>query len=259
MIEAPESRFVDARGVRIHYRERGSGPPLVYLHGAGGSGPWRSFQEGLARRFRLISPDHPGFGLSDRPDWLGEIADVVYHYLDLLPALGLGRVHVAGHSLGAWIAAELTVAHPEVVDRLVLVDPAGLRNADVPMPDLFALDEEESTRILFHDQALADSQVAPLTPQERLVWIKNRATFARLSWNPYLYNPRLAHRLYRIIAPTQIVWGRQDRVIPIENAELWTAGIPHARLDVVEECGHSPPRERPDEFVRLVSDFLLES
>lgn len=257
LAEAPASQFLDVRGVRIRLREKGNGPPLLLFHGAGGPGPWRPYQEALAQQFRLLAPDHPGFGESDRPDWVETIDDLVYHYLDFLDLLHLQRVDVVGHSLGGWIAAELAVAHPEVVDRLVLVDPAGLRRLDVPVPDLFALSEEESTRLVFYDQSLAEAELSKEQSSEAIYErIKNLTTFARLSWNPYLYNPKLAHQLYRLSAPTLVIWGRHDRVIPIENADLWRQGIPHAELRVIEDCGHGPHRERPDQFVQAVTDFL---
>lgn len=257
VIASPPSQFVDVRGLRIHLRELGSGPPLLWLHGAGGAGPWRPWLDALAERFRVIVPDHPGFGASDEAEWLEGFDDLVYHYLDLLATLGLSRVQVVGHSLGGWIAAELAVAHPEVVERLVLVDPIGLRHLERPVTDLFALTEAQSTRLVYHDPALADAELANESTAEMIMQrIKNQTTFARLSWNPYLYNPHLRRRLYRITMPTLLVWGRHDRVLPLETAELWTTGIPQARLAVVEECGHAPQREQPQELVRLVTEFL---
>ena len=257
MIEAPISEFLDVRGVRTHLRQRGSGQALLLLHGANGAGPWSPYYEALAQRFRLIVADHPGFGLSDRPDWLESMDDMVYHYLDLLEALRLARAHFYGTSLGGWIAAELAVAHPEVVDRLVLVDPAGLKQPGMDLPDLFELTEAEATRLIFHDQALAEAQpIAGDDPQALLQRIKNQTTFARLAWHPYLYSTRLGRRLQRVKAPTLLVWGRHDRLIPIENAQLWLDGISGSRLSVIEACGHVPHRERPDELARLVLEFL---
>jgi pimeloyl-ACP methyl ester carboxylesterase len=230
---------------------------VLLLHGAGGAGPWRVFHDALASRFSLIVPDHPGFGQTDRPDWLEGVDDVVFHYLDLLPQLGLARASVIGMSLGGWIAAELAVAHPELVDRLVLVDPAGLKQSGMELPDLFAITEEENTRLIFQDQALADEELArPVPPGALLQRIKNQTTFARLAWNPYLYSLKLGRRLYRVTCPTLLIWGKEDRVIPAANAQLWLDKLPDARLALIENCGHVPHRERTDEFVRLTVDFL---
>ncbi len=259
MVEAPPSEFIDVHGVKTHVRQRGSGEPVLILHGAGGAGLWNPYYEALSKRFHLIVPDHPGFGTSDRPDWLETMDDMLYHYIDLLELLGIPRLKVAGTSLGGWMAAELAVAHPHVVERMVVIDPAGLKIPGMFLPDLFSMTEEEHTRIIFHDQELATKQI-PVTPSSEatLQRIKNLTTFARLSWNPYLYNPRLLRRLHRVKAPTLVVWGREDRLIPIENSKLWLEGIPHARLETIEECGHVPHRERPDELTRIVADFLSE-
>ncbi|MPZ13296.1 MAG: alpha/beta fold hydrolase [Chloroflexi bacterium] len=258
--DGPVSHVLDIRGVRTHLQERGSGPPLLMLHGAGGAGPWRPYLDTLARQFRVLLPDHPGFGASDRPDWLESMDDMVYHYLDFLESTKIGRPHLLGMSLGGWIAAELAVAHPEVIDRLILVDPAGLKQPGMELPDLFALTEQERTRLIFFDQSRAEAEVvASPSPDAILQTLKNQGSFARLSWNPYLYNPRLARRLYRAKMPTLIIWGREDRVIPAATADLWLANVPQATLAVIDACGHVPHRERPDELTRLVIDFLASA
>jgi pimeloyl-ACP methyl ester carboxylesterase len=261
MTSAPTTQILEVRGVRTALREKGSGPPLLLLHGAGGPGPWRPYQDALAAHFRVIAPSHPGYGESERPEWLETMDDMVYHYLDLVDALGIGRAHFVGTSLGGWIAAELAVGHSNVIDRLVLVDPAGLKIPGMNLVDLFDISDEENTRLLFYDQELAEEAIRntpPPTSESILERIKGQTTFARLAWNPYLYNPRLGRRLQRVNRPTLIVWGREDRVIPFENARLWTEAIPHARLVPIDRCGHTPHRERPDEMVRIVLDFLLE-
>jgi pimeloyl-ACP methyl ester carboxylesterase len=254
---APVSQFLEVRGIRTHLRERGSGPPLLMLHGAGGAGPWRPYLDRLAERFRVVFPDPAGFGASDEAPWIEAMDDVVYHYLDLLQMLGIAKAHVVGFSLGGWLAAELAVAHPEVVERLVLVDPAGLLQPMAKLPDLFMLSPDQHARLLFHDPQLGETAAAEAITTEAITQrVKNMAAFARLSWNPYLVNPKLARRLYRATMPTLVVWGREDRIIPVENAELWPRAIPHARLEIIEACGHTPQRERPDELVRLIADFL---
>jgi|SRR5581483_6295986 len=260
VVEPPASEYFDVQGVRTRLRRRGAGAPLLLLHGSGGSGVWSPYYEALSQRFQLVVPDHPGFGESDRPEWLETMDDMVYHYLDLLELLGIPRVHLSGSSLGGWMAAELALSHPEVVDRLVLVDPAGLKVPGMFLPDMFSMPEDEYQRLLFYDQELAERQIPPTPSSEAVLQrIKNLTTVARLAWNPYLYSPRLGRRLRRVKAPTLIVWGREDHLIPIENAKLWLEAIPHARLAPIERCGHVPHRERPDELARLVVDFLAEA
>ncbi len=261
MTTAPASTVIDVRGVRTALKEKGNGPPLLMLHGSGGPGPWRPYQDALAEHFRVIVPSHPGYGESERPDWLDSMDDMVYHYLDLLRTLGLSSTNILGASLGGWIAAELAVGHSGVIDRLILVDPAGLKVPGMSLPDLFDISEEDHTRLLFFDQNLAEEVIRttpPPTSETLIERLKGQTTFARLAWNPYLYNPKLGRRLRRVECPTLIIWGREDRIIPYENAALWTEGLPHARLETIEQCGHVPHREKPEELVRLVLDFLTE-
>src|SRR5215216_5385560 len=103
------SSNIAVRGCNIRLMRGGSGPPLLFLHGASGAGAWLSCMQSLAGRFDVSVPEHPGFGESDTPDWLDNIHDLAYFYLDFLDALDLRRVHLVGLSLGGWIAAELAV------------------------------------------------------------------------------------------------------------------------------------------------------
>ena len=96
-------------GCSVNVMRGGKGPPLLFLHGAGGAGIWLPFMAALSERYDVIVPDHPGFGRSEQPEWLDELSDLAYFYLDFIEALGLDRVHLIGSSLGGWIAAELAV------------------------------------------------------------------------------------------------------------------------------------------------------
>src|SRR4051812_14804511 len=105
----------------------GSGEaPVVFLHGAGGHTGWMAFHDELAGRFAVFAPEHPGFGQSDDPPWLDEVADLAYFHLDLLEALGLERVHLIGTSLGGWIAAEMAVRSTARLASLTLVGAVGI-------------------------------------------------------------------------------------------------------------------------------------
>lgn len=258
-VASPREEYLDLRGASIHYFRGGAGPPLLYLHGAGGGSAWLPVHARLAERFDVIAPDHPGFGLSDRPDWLEGVDDLVLHYLDFLDALGLERVHLLGTSLGGWIAAEIAVSHSHRLQGLVLVDAAGLHVPGAPALDLFMMSPEENVRVLFHDPAQAERMLAMPRDEDAVrMQLKGQATLALLAWNPYLHNPKLAGRLYRVRTPTLVVWGEQDRLIPLVHGQAYAAGIPGARLAVVPASGHLPHYEQTDELVRLVVEFLTE-
>ena len=144
-------------GTRLHLQSAGDGPPLLYLHGANGVA-WLPGHDLLAERCRVLLPEHPGWAEDELAGGLEGIDDLVYFYLDVLDALGLERVHLVGHSLGGWLAAELAVTQPHRFWTTTLVDAAGLWLADTPMPDLFALSPAESARLWFCTTAGGFSQ-----------------------------------------------------------------------------------------------------
>jgi pimeloyl-ACP methyl ester carboxylesterase len=188
------------------------------------------------------------------------IDDLARFYLWFLDELGLARVHLLGHSIGGWTAAELATMHPGAIDRLVLVAPAGLKPDEGEILDIFFHSPAELLQAMIHDRTTVPEWDelfgrAP-TPAELEIVTRNREMTARLTWKPYMYNPRLSHFLPRVTAPTLIVWGREDRIVPVICGEQYRRLIPGAKLTVLDGCGHQPPVERPDEFARLVVDFL---
>ena len=256
---AHRSEFLAVRGVRTHLMHGGRGEPLLVLHPEYGAGNWHPYLDGLAARFRVLAPDHLGFGESERPDWLEGIDDLVLHYIDLLDALAVSRAAVLGTSLGGWIAAELAAAYPERVTRLVLVGAAGLKIDGVPRYDVFLNAVEDTLRHLFHDESRS-AQLLPTEfgPDVLVRGYREATTLARLAWNPYLYNPKLERRLQRITAPTLVVWGAQDAFLPPAYGEAYARAVSGAALRTVADCGHLVPYERTAEFVELASEFLSQ-
>lgn len=255
-----DQRDVDVRGTRIHLETAGTGPPLLYLHGAGDLGPWPPALTALAGRFSVHRPDHPGFNASGDNDSIDSVHDLAFFYLDLLDALGLDPVIVVGMSLGGWLAADLAALEPSRVGRLVLVAASGVR-AEVPTPDVFALSPVELAERMFHtdaarsaaiERAAAIEQDPPLFER----YLRNRMATANLGWNPYMHDPKLLDRLHRISAPTLIVWGAEDRLLPVAYARRWAELLPSARVEILEATGHLPLAERPRAFLDVVEDFL---
>jgi pimeloyl-ACP methyl ester carboxylesterase len=249
--------FVDVRGARVHVLRGGRGDPLLYLHGMDLVGRWLPVHAALAEHFDVIAPDHLGFGESDRPDWFESMDDLVLHYADVLDALDLDRVDVLGVSFGGWLAAELAVFCPQRVRKLVLVDALGLHVDGASVADLFMLTHDEYTRLAINDAPLAERILAEADGESNLRQrLKGQATLALLAWQPLLHDPKLLRRLDRIRAQTLVVWGEQDRLIPLTHGRAYANGIPDARLEVIARCGHLPHYERPDELVRCVRQFL---
>src|SRR5262249_22054242 len=125
--DMPDARELSIRGTPIHLLREGSGPALLFLHGAGGAGRWLLFQERLARCFKVYSPTPPGDGGSPAAEWIEHISDLAFHYLDVLDTLGLERAHLVGASFGGWIAAEIATMASHRLQSLVLIDPVGIR------------------------------------------------------------------------------------------------------------------------------------
>jgi pimeloyl-ACP methyl ester carboxylesterase len=248
-----EESFVEVDGCRTRLRRGGAGRPLLFLHGASGAPVVLPFMERLAQRFDVLVPEHPGWGGSDEPEWLENIHDVAYFYLDFIEKLGLEELTLVGSSMGGWIAMELAVRDTSRLKSLVLVSPAGIAAPGVQPADIFLMSDEQLVRSLFHDQALAEARLAvPQTPEMVEVALKNKHTTARLAWEPRLHDPHLPKWLHRIDVPVKIVWGRQDRILPVAFLDEYRRLLPEAEIHVVEGAGHLPHAEKPEEFVELV-------
>jgi pimeloyl-ACP methyl ester carboxylesterase len=256
----PRQSFERVAGCRVSLLRGGSGPPLLYLHGAGGAGRWMPFMEALSQKFDVLLPEHPGFGESETPAWLDNVGDLAYFYLDFLEALSLDRIHLIGNSFGGWIAAELAVRDQHRLRTLTLVSPGGIHVPGVPTGDIFLWSQPELTRNLYYDAKLAESLLtAPVSEKEQDTFLRNRLTVAKLAWQPRLYNPHLAKWLHRIHLPTLIVWGDSDKVIPPAYGPAFRDLIPGARLAIIPPCGHLPHIEKTSEFVSLATSFFEEA
>jgi pimeloyl-ACP methyl ester carboxylesterase len=267
-VSSTDERLVTPVG-SIQLIRAGSGPPIVYLHSAGGETTNRPLED-LAADHTVYVPVFPGFGESEGLEHIDGMEDAVFHLLDVFDALGLAAPTVIGLSLGGWMAAELATRARERVSRLILVSPVGLRIEAAPVPDLFGRRPGELAEDLYADQShpmaqmmhLLDDWVGDVTkmvdlPAGMLMpMVQSMAATAKLGWNPYLHNPKLPGRLRRITAPTLVVAGAADRFTPRAHAEAYAAGIAGARLAVVEGAGHMVPMERPEEFTAVVREFL---
>jgi pimeloyl-ACP methyl ester carboxylesterase len=252
-----EESFITVNGCRIRLRRGGKGPAMLYLHGANGAPVVQPFMDELAKNFDLIVPEHPGFGMSDEPEWLEDIHDLAYFYLDLLDQLGLPSVHVVGSSLGGWLAMEMAVRQPARFKSMVLIGAAGIRVAEAQPGDIFLWSAEKSVRNTFSDPAIVEKILAlPTSPDEQAIMLKNRHTTARLAWEPRLHDPCLHKWLHRLKMPVKLIWGAEDKIMPVACGEALKKFIPDAQLEVYERCGHLPQVERPNEFCSSVKHFV---
>lgn len=254
--------LITIAGVKTQVLKGGSGAPLLLLHGAGGNPGWLPYHRALAQHYTVYAPSHPGYDGTSRPAWVETMADVAHFYRQFIEALHLAPVHVMGFSMGGWLAAEIAAMCPPYLKSLTLVGAAGLKPQVGEIAELLMVSPEMTKHLRFHDPAQVPDYDAlvnkQLTPEEQEVQWRNREMTSRLCWRPYFHNPHLADYLRGVTTPTLIVWGKQDAIIPVNCGELYKQALPHATLQVIDRCGHSPGLEKPQEFVAIARDFLAK-
>jgi pimeloyl-ACP methyl ester carboxylesterase len=247
-----ESR-VNVNGIDTAVFTAGDGDPLVFFHGGGTLTGFDSLLP-LAEQFRLVVPHHPGFGASADDPSIDSIHDYVRHYLDLLDALDLGEFTLVGHSMGGYLAATFAIEQTPRVRRLVLAAPIGLRVPEHPTVDLFSVRDEEVLGYLAADQSVFAGHVPmPPTPEFLAARYRESTSLARVFWNR-IYDVKLTRWLHRLTMPTLLLWGEADRLVPIEQAEVWAELLPNAELKRVPRSGHLLFDESRDS-VTAVRDF----
>lgn len=242
----------------------GSGEPLLYLHPGGGLMPDDPFVLGLAGSFDVYAPIAPGFADLEDLDQIEDVHELAMHYDDLCEALGFDSVKVVGYSFGGMSAAELAAHVPKRVQRLVLIAPVGLWNDDYPVADLFAATPQELPELLWGDQSHPGAQAmrgdpnSGPPPVEVLIPLaRGMTSLAKFMWP--IPDNGLSRRLRRISAPTLVLWGADDALVPSQYAGDFAAGIRDARKVVIPDAGHMVGLEKLDESVKTVVDFLKES
>jgi pimeloyl-ACP methyl ester carboxylesterase len=245
------------RDITVRLARHGGGSPLIYLHGPAGVPGWTTFFARLAETHEVFLPEHPGFGSSDNPAGIRNVADMAMYYLDFLDELGREHVHLVGHSLGGWIAAEVAVRNCARLATLTLIAPAGLRVKGVAAGDNFIWSPEEAIRNLFYDQSFADKMLANVPSDEEADrHLTNRFMAAKLGWEPRWFNPALERWLHRVKVPTLVLWGTDDKFLPSRYAELWGERVPGATVELIPQCGHLPHVEKADVAAAQIVRFL---
>ena len=249
-----KERMIDVTGQTVRVTEAGTGPALLFLHGAGAE--WTPLHKRLSKNWHVVAPEHPGFGSSGHlPEWMDSVGDLAFFYRAFIRQLGLDDVTLVGHSIGGWLAAEIAIRSTERLRRLILLAPAGVASDKEPFPDIFLWSPEDFARRQFHDRSLGDARVAALSKTDIAVKLGNRAALARLAWNPRLHNPKLRRWLSLIDLPTLLIWGREDRIIPFVCNEGYLELLKDAELCALPESGHALPIERAEEVERRIEEF----
>jgi pimeloyl-ACP methyl ester carboxylesterase len=264
-------------GYRTFYQAAGEGRPLVLVHGIGGSSiNYAENVEALAQHFRVYAVDIPGHGRSEKPDIEYEVESAVPFIAAFIREVCGEPAALVGMSAGGLMCALTAEAHPDLVTHLVLVCSAGL-GRDVSMalrlltlPVTWPMIESTrptpagvrlSMRRVVHDPACLTDEMVALLCEDRARPGAVRAMLRALRSNVGVLGVKRWRRhlraLRRVGAPVMIIWGRQDRLIPVSHAyRAWRRLGKRARLHILDGCGHWPPFERPAEFNQLVLDFV---
>lgn len=267
-------KFVEIPGFRIHYNEAGAGHPVVMLHGSGpGATGWSNFRpniETLAKRFRVLAVDMPGWGESSTVH--GPARDHPSALIGVLDALGIEKAALIGNSMGGHTSLVTAAKWPDRVSHLItmgspspgpaLFAPGGglteglkvlMEAYEDPSPANF----KSLVQIMCFDPAMATDELAQLRSTAALSHPEHLESFLRIRYSdPKASWFGMDERLHEIAAPTLILHGRDDRVLPLENSLNLLARIPNSRLVLLNRCGHWAQIEHADEFNRLVTDFV---
>src|SRR5882762_9456746 len=259
----PPHKPLAVSGEAIHYFDMGSGPVVVLLHGLGSrKEDWLPVLEPMAQKYRLLVPDQIGFGRSDKPLLDYSIQTYVDFLNEFLRQLKVEKASLVGESLGGWIAGLYVAeigggAHLIPVEKLVLVDAAGLKQ-DQPIPDLNPSSLAATRGVMeavFYDTSWLNEDALRKIFTDKLA-VKDGYTVRSFLGNPTRDKERLEERMGSIKAPTLVVWGKQDKLLPIASGERYAAGIAGAKMVSFEKCGHVPPIEKTEEFLAAVVAFL---
>jgi pimeloyl-ACP methyl ester carboxylesterase len=236
--------------------ERGSGQPFLLLHGGGGPDTVATFAELLAATHgvRVITPTHPGFGGTGRPEKLASTGGLAALYVALLDQLELSDVTVIGNSIGGWITAEMALLGSPRVSGAILVDAVGIEVPGHPVADFFSLSMDEVFSLSFHNPGPFRIDPATLPPAAQAITAGNRAALAVYAGTS-MTDPTLAERLGAMELPTLVLWGDSDRIADPEYGRAYAAAIPAARFQLLTDTGHMPQIETPEQLMHTIWDF----
>ena len=259
---------VSAGGFDISYLKGGADgelDPVLYLHGMGGGGKWEAFHMALGTTAMTYAPQLPGWRESQVPEGISSVEDYAGVVVELLDALELDRLTLAGHSIGGWIALKVASRHPERISSLILSGVMGLDVPSAPTPDLGAMDEDAFATAVFGKLGMiataqaygfgAEWENVRKSPEFERQW-KGRGLVADLIKDQPT-DPGLTSGLPGITADALVIWGKLDGIAPLAHGEALRAALPNAKMNVIDRCGHLPMAEKPETFNRLLRDFLV--
>jgi pimeloyl-ACP methyl ester carboxylesterase len=256
------TEYASVAQTQLFVLKGGSGQPMLVLHGIEGHEGWLAFHEALAQSATVYAPSHPGYGHTECPEWISSIQHQAVFYHWFLENIGVSprSVDLVGIGVGAWIAAEMAVMSSQPLRHLVLVGAAGIRPEQSEILDIFITPWRQVIEQSFYDSATAPEfqriySAAPLT-EFGGVREAGRTMSMRMCFRPYMYDPALPGMLGKVRVPTLVVWGREDRIVPLECANQYQRAIPDATLRVIDDCGHFAHLDKPEILAAIVREFV---
>jgi len=256
----PPEKTAVIYGQNIRYFEAGQGPAVILLHGLGSVKEiWLANLGPLSAQYHVYAIDQVGFGHSDKPLLDYRIGTWVDFLQSFMQSQNIAKATVVGNSLGGWIALDFTVQHPEMVDKLVLVDAAGLTWAGSASAVELNPSSISETRTLlegvFFDKTRLTYQFVE-SVFENHMRNNDGYTIQRTLAGFAQGAPFEDQKLASIHTPTLVIWGRQDQLINVDRAEKFHTGIPGSKLVIFDQCGHVPQIEKSEQFNQALLDFL---
>jgi pimeloyl-ACP methyl ester carboxylesterase len=249
-------RIDGEENVQVTVSDQGSGRPFLLLHGGGGPLTVTPFADRFAaeRPVRVVTPTHPGFAGTPRPDALSTVRGLAELYTRLLDSLDLSGVTVVGNSIGGWIAAEMALIAPSRAAAFVIVDGVGIEVPGHPVVDFFSLAPRQVAELSYHDPDRYGIDPSKLPPAALQAMAGNRATLG-LYAGTAMSDPSLAARLSGVTKPTLVLWGDSDRIADADYGRALAAAIPGAEFRVLEDTGHLPQIESPERLIEAIWTF----
>lgn len=252
-----ESKFVTVADNKIHYLEGGNGPTLIMLHGhPSKAAEWGPVLRELARNNHVIAPDLLGYGESDEPDIQYTISDQVAAVKGLMKELGVQNARVLGFSMGGWIALKLSAENPQLVEKMVLANSGGFRFTPKFTSDIFVPKNLEEFKKLQEFQA-SGAEFPDFVASDMLNEFKRKEkVFKRAGDSLLSMNEAMDRKVGNVTMPVLILWGRDDKMIPLDNAQRMKAELPNATLSIIDNCGHAIFWQCGEQAVAEVLKFL---
>jgi 2-hydroxy-6-oxonona-2,4-dienedioate hydrolase len=257
----PPEKTAVIYGQNIRYFEAGQGPTVVLLHGLGSvKEVWLPNIGALSAKYHVYAIDQIGFGHSDKPLLDYKIGTWVDSLQAFMQSQNISKATLVGNSLGGWIALDFAVQHPELVDKLVLVDAAGLTwGQSVPVVDLNPSSIPETRALLeslFYNKKMVSDEFVQNVFANHMR--NNDGYTIQRTLAGFAQAPFEDQKLKSVRAPTLVIWGRQDELIGVDRAEKFNAGIAGSKLVIFDQCGHVPQIEKAEEFNKALLDFLAK-